>query len=154
MSSNRKVIAELKRIAKANGGQLKPADVVDAARSKDSVLHSKFEWNDGLAAERYRLWQARQLISVTVEYIPATESTTRVFVSLSPDRQTSGGGYRATVDTMTNAQHRAILLQDALDEMRRFQQKFAELRELAEVFAAMKQFTQRRSRKKSAEISQ
>lgn len=46
----------------AVGGVIHPADVVEAARDPGSAMHRQFEWNDGEAAEAYRLQQARALI--------------------------------------------------------------------------------------------
>lgn len=51
-----------------DAGQLTPALVVDAARDPKSVLHSLFEWDNTVAGERYREYQARTLIS-KVHYI-------------------------------------------------------------------------------------
>lgn len=48
-------------------GQLTPANVVEAARAEDHPLHSRFEWDNDVAAEKYRLNQARQLIRVVRE---------------------------------------------------------------------------------------
>lgn len=42
---------------------LTPAMVLDAAKSKNSPLHSFFEWDNENAGEQYRLWQARQYIT-------------------------------------------------------------------------------------------
>lgn len=136
---NAQVTAELHRIAEQHGGKLRPADVVKEARAKSSPLHSSFEWDDSEAAQRYRIWQARQLISVTVEYIGSGQESklTRVFVSLSPDRK-QGGGYRSISTVMDNASQRRTLMADAVEEMERFQQKYSDLKELAEVFAAMR----------------
>lgn len=54
----------------AAAGYLTPEAVVEAARSEDSPLHGRFEWNDSVAAERYRKDQARDLIrSVKVEFV-------------------------------------------------------------------------------------
>lgn len=138
MSNRDIVIAELKRIADDNDGLLRPNDIVDAARPKQSPLHSKFEWDDSEAAEKYRLWQARQLISVTVDYFGSDKRgmTTRVFVSLTPDRKY--GGYRSVETIMSDKDQRRQLLEDALKEMELFQKKYADVQELAEVFAAMK----------------
>lgn len=136
--SNRTVIGELQRIAQQHGGELHPADVVAAARPKNSILHSRFEWDDTEAAQRYRLWQARQLISITVEYTGTEDRPmlSRVFVSLKSDR-TEDGGYRSVQAVMSDPGSRAELLQDALEDMRRFQKKFKQLEELASVFKAM-----------------
>lgn len=63
-----KVGAELKRITEEYGA-LTPTNVVNEARSRSSILHDFFEWNNDDAADQYRLQQARNLInniSVTV----------------------------------------------------------------------------------------
>lgn len=152
--SNPAVVAELKRIAEENGGQLRPADVVDAARPLESPLHSRFEWDDNEAAQRYRLWQARQLIAVTVEYIGSGKEAilSRVFVSLTSDRR-DAAGYRTIESVMTDKDSRSELLADAMKEMETFQKKYAELKELATVFAEMRKVKQRRSnRRQSATV--
>lgn len=99
--SMRGYAAELERIRLAAGGLLRPADVVAAARDPKSPLHSHFEWDDGAAAEAYRLWQARQLIRAVVTIMPNQRGDlvqVRAYVSLPSDR--GGGGYRATVDVV------------------------------------------------------
>jgi ribosomal protein L3 len=146
--TNRIVIAELRRIAAKHRGVLEPAAVVKAARPKSSPLHSKFEWNNSAAAEGYRLWQARQLISVTVEYIGRGKEGTlqRVFVSLSTDRHRDGAGYRTMTSVVANKTHREQLLEDAVADMKRFREKYAQLKELAEVFAAMRKVRKKRVR--------
>jgi len=138
--SNGEIIAELHRIAAKHDGILEPADVVDAARSESSPLHSKFEWDDSVAAEKYRLYQARQLLIVTVDYIGTGKKATlqRVFVSLTTDRQQEGGGYRAMTTILADKSCRAQLLEDAFEEMRLFREKYAQLKELTEVFEAMR----------------
>ena len=135
------VIQELKRIAADNGGILTAENVVLAASDPQSPLHPKFTWDDTKAAHAYRLWQARQLISVTVEYIGRDDEQaepTRVFVSLTTDRKSEGGRYRQTAAVMRQKSLRAQLLADAMQEMERFQVKYARLKELAEVFEAMR----------------
>ncbi len=65
---------ELERIAKTNKGCITPQEVVASASNPESVLHDYFEWNDGEAAQHFRIIQARELIRsvkvvVTVEKI-------------------------------------------------------------------------------------
>jgi hypothetical protein len=138
---NNKTIAELKRIAKENGGLLKPEIVVREARPRSSPLHSRFTWNDTKAAQEYRLWQARQLIRVVVEVIDGIKGSHEVFVSLTSDRKASG--YRVMTDVLSNAQMRAMMLQDALDELEMFRDKYRRLKELATVFAAIRKVRKR-----------
>jgi hypothetical protein len=131
-----KVIAELKRIAEENDGLLQPETVVDEARPVSSPLHSRFEWDNTVAGEAYRLWQARQLIRVVVEVITQTGEKENVFVSLSSDRKESG--YRVMTEVLTDKQMRAQMLSDALAELECFRDKYKRLKELAAVFSAIK----------------
>jgi len=64
------VVDELTRIANKHNGLLRPADVIEAARPVGSPLHTRFTWDDTEAAHQYRLWQAREIIRVSVEYLP------------------------------------------------------------------------------------
>lgn len=133
-----KLIAkELKKIAKNNDGVLLPEHVVQSAKANNSPLHSRFEWDNSVAAHQYRLWQARQLIRVCVELIPGIATPTEVFVSLTPDRD--HGGYRIVTDVLSDDGMRAQLLADALADMNLFRVKYQRLRELANVFAAIDQ---------------
>lgn len=129
---------ELDRIAKEHGHILRPADVVEAARSKESILHSQFEWDDTEAAEQYRLSQARGLIRVIVEYSGPNDTgdSNRVYVSLKSDRAMEGG-YRTMVSVMSDVELRAQLLADAMADMESFRRKYNHLKELADVFSAM-----------------
>lgn len=134
------ITKELRRIAKSNGGVLQPVAVVAAARPKSSPLHNRFEWDDSTAAENYRIWQARQLIKVSIEQLPGVSCPTEVFVSLSSDRY-EAGGYRITTAVLSNEQQRAELLEDALAELNIFKLKYRRLTELARVFDAIESVT-------------
>ena len=148
MKTETEVVAELKRIATANGGILKPIAVVEAARSPDSPLHSRFQWDDTMAAHQWRLEQARQLIRVTVTLIGGTGDTPeRVWVSLREDQYQKEGGYRFLADVLSDDVLREQLLAEAKDDMDRFASKYAHLKELAEVFDAMAKVGSKRARK-------
>lgn len=141
---NTKVINELKRIAEASGGVLLPEAVVESARPARSVLHDQFQWDDSEAGKAYRLWQARQLISVSVELIDSNDPATlsKVFVSLAEDRR-AGVGYRSLVSVMSDDTMRERLLRDALAQMEFFEKKYQRLQELANVFKEIKRVKER-----------
>ena len=134
---NKSVIAELEDIRVENGGILKPEDVVERASDPSNVLHSRFTWDDTEAAQQYRLWQARHLIKICVTVLPNRSESTQVYVSLKSDR-IGDTGYRPVVDVLADVELRQQLLSDALEDLKRFQHKYAELKELAEVFDAAK----------------
>lgn len=79
-------------------GRLTPSSVVDAARDPASPLHAQFEWDDGVAAERYREIQARKLIGtfhlVVIEEHRIIEAVAYV---RDPDAQPREQGYVRTV---------------------------------------------------------
>jgi hypothetical protein len=61
----------LNKLSKKSKNRLTPKDIVDDAKKKDSPLHDYFEWDDSLAAQQYRIEQARHLlnhIEVTIVY--------------------------------------------------------------------------------------
>ncbi len=128
------ILEELTRIAEANRGVLLTQAVVEAARPQDSILHDQFTWNDGEAAEKYRLWEARHLISVVVnDYSDGKETLeSRVFVSLTPDRS-NGGGYRLMTKVLSDEEQRQQLMSDALHELEIFRSKYARLKQLSSV---------------------
>jgi hypothetical protein len=136
MITNSKVINELRRLTLRHKGILKPEIVVEAARNDKSALHSWFCWDDSAAAHRYRVWQARALLKVVVEYqsVNGDERPICVFQSLTTDR--GGGGYRETSVVMLDKGMRRQLLADALGDLQRFELRYQQLRELADVFAA------------------
>lgn len=128
---------ELELIRNKNGGILRPEDVVEFAKNPKTALHKKFTWDNDKAAHEYRLWQARELIRVSVNILPQNNKPFRVYVSLVDDRKNPGGGYRALVDVMMDGELREKLLEQAIKDMRGFQKKYKELKELASVFSVM-----------------
>jgi len=129
------IIAELERVkGAAPDGLLHAESVLEAARSADSPLHGRFEWDDARAAEGYRLGQARTLIAAAIIMEPRLGEPIRAYVSLTPDRA-NGGGYRGTGEVLDSAGLRRILLADALREIEVLARRYSTLHELASVWA-------------------
>lgn len=127
---------ELKRIRKQHG-ELTAEIVVDESRDEKSVLHNCFEWNDGIAAEKYRKHQARKLIG-SIEVIKVTgehkEIPVRAFANIEHE-------YKPMELIMQSRCLTDKLLDNALRELRAFQIKYANLKELAPVFEAIEKVT-------------
>ena len=110
-------------IAKKNGGILQVDAVLDEAKDESSPLHGHFEWDDSVAAEAHRRYQARVLIQRCKITIVESEPTTiRAFVSLQSDRE-AGGGYRMTTKVMDDAALREELMHDIRLTIARWNQK-------------------------------
>lgn len=145
---NKEAKAELQRLYKDSPTRtLRPERVVEFAKNPDTHLHKYFTWDDGEAAQAYRLLQARSLIRVAVVVLEETSEKVRAFVSLSPDRK-AGNGYRATVDVLDDEKMTAQLVEDAKAELNAFARKYHRLKDVAElrgVFEAIDQATTRRN---------
>jgi len=141
---------ELTQIYNEHNGRVPPEAVVEFARDENTALHAEFEWDDTEAAHQFRLEQARKIIRLNIEVLETPNGNVRmpVFVSLVSDRR-GGGGYRALTDVMSNAEMRAQLLQQAIDELQRVRRKYESLRELAPVFAALDRVARNASRRRN-----
>lgn len=138
-------LAELRRIAAANDSRLTPQAVVEAARPVASYFHSEFQWDDAIAGENWRIRTARQLIARVTIVIPTRDNINvrvRGYVNLTSDRYDEPQ-YRETRVVLADPILRAQLIQDALADMRRFETKYSELKELADIFSAMRRFKDR-----------
>lgn len=125
--------AELERIY-AQNGELDPAQVVEASRPKKAPLHDCFEWDDAIAAEKYREHQARHIIRSLVAYDESDDAAEpqRAYVSVQES-------YRPLEIVLASRDMSAELLQSAYRDMRTFETKYSELQELASVFDAMEE---------------
>jgi len=129
---------ELLLIKDQNNGFVDPAAVVDFARDETTALHSRFEWDDTEAAERYRIWQARMIIRMELVVVPSSEKPSKAFISLVADRRAeSDKGYRFMVDVLSNVDLREQMLKEARRDMLIFKRKYSQLKELANIFAEM-----------------
>ena len=136
---NQKRLQELENIKAAHGGILKPEAVVEYARDPNTALHSVFDWDDGSAADKYRLIQARSIIRVMVAPVEGMEEPVRVNVSIMEDRRQPGGGYRSLEQAMADPDTRRAVLRTAMIELTAFRKRYKALNELADVFASIEE---------------
>lgn len=144
----RQIQQELEGIASRNGNELRAEDVVEYARTHtSSALHSKFTWNVKEASYEYWLWQARQIIRLTIRVQPriTPDAPTRVYVSLVNDREKPGGGYRRLLDVLADPAMRRDLMAQALRELEVWRAKYREVKELSAIFDAMDQIKAKRA---------
>jgi len=131
------ILEELDKITRRHRGILRAEDVVKFAENPDTTLHGEFEWDDDEAAHKYRVFQARNIIRVTVTVIEETDTEHKAYVSLPSDQKKRGGGYRPLVSVLSNADRRAELLEQAKNELAVFKKKYKDLTELSKVFDAI-----------------
>lgn len=126
--------ADAQKVADEIGNEkITPQEMIEKARNEQSELHKCFEWNDTVAAEKYRLQQARVVLSMLV-FKPKTEEEqpVRIF-SLTTEKST----YQPTKLFLVQSDEYQDLLKRALAELETFKRKYSTLNELEEVFRAI-----------------
>lgn len=130
----------LNGISEREGG-ITAARVLDVSRNEDSLLHPCFEWDDSVAAEAHRLYQARKLVGnlvcAVIKENPKDDisKTTRAFVSVSPIAEK--GLFKPVAAALADVNDRQIVLENAKREAKSFRDKYSTLSEFAEVFTAI-----------------
>jgi hypothetical protein len=112
---------------------LTPRLVVDLARKPSHPLHSRFEWDDSIAGERYRESQARDLIqSVKIRFTRRNkqEADVRHFVSV---RREDGYSYMPIEDVAHDEITTQIVLRDMEREWRQLQAKYGHMKEFIQL---------------------
>lgn len=129
----------LEKIRKRNKDKmLLPQEVVDAARSSKSPLHSCFDWDDVTAANEARLERARMLIRCVIRVVKQKGNPEKMvlqYVNLTiPDE---GRGYVTTARVMSDEELRRRMIADALKGLEAWRKRHAMLSELQGIFDAI-----------------
>ena len=114
-------------------GSISAKAIVDASRPKDAVLHPCFEWDDTIAAEKWRERQAMKIVQHLVVVIDSQELETDS-ITVRAFGETRDGGYKSINVIMADPNDKDYLLSIALKELRAFQSKYKNLTELGGVF--------------------
>lgn len=121
------------------GLSVKPEEIVDKARDESTELHKCFEWDDTKAAEKYRVYQARQIVChLIVKEVNNEPQKQEVRFFYKTDSQE---GYKPTFYIMRNEDEYQKLLDRALSELKAFQKKYSTLKELDGLFDAINALT-------------
>lgn len=133
-----KVVKELESI----GEEVKPQQMIDYAKAhKNSELHKCFTWDNTVAADKYRLYEARQIQrNLIIRKLPTPENqeqqpkTIRLMM-----RTETTGGYKSIINIMRNEDEREKLLVMAKNELYAFERKYSTLAdtELRDVLIAI-----------------
>lgn len=133
-----KVVKELESI----GEEVKPQQMVDYAKThKKSELHKCFTWDNSTAADKYRLYEARQIqrnLIITRVPMPESQEQKPKTIRLMMRTETTGG-YKSIINIMRNEDEREKLLIMAKNELRAFERKYSTLAdtELKDVLIAI-----------------
>jgi len=128
--------AELTRIREQNG-ELTPEVVLMEARKHNNTLHAQFDWDDTVAAGKWRREQAAELIRVILIRDDGVENSQaiRAFVKLENTRSEP---YRPVVDVLADPEMRSRLLEKAHKELDAWTRRYTNLEEFAGLIKTIK----------------
>lgn len=113
------------------GESATPDQILEYAKSPDTELHKCFEWDDSVAAYRYRLQQARTVVCHLVVVSQAEREEPQKFRLL----QKTDDGYKPVKIIYQNKTEYEKLLEQARGELRAFKERYHMLVELDEILA-------------------
>lgn len=118
-------------------GQLNAKTLVDMNRAEDAPLHDAFEWNDGVAAEKYRESQATHIINCLITKHDGSSEPTRTFFKL----ERTDTSYEHIDIILRNEDMTLQLLNQAMTELKWFRKKYGSLKQLSKLFDAIDELT-------------
>lgn len=115
------------------GEEVTAEEVVNAARDESSELHKCFEWDNNVAAEKWRTQQARVLFTHLVIRKETEETKEATPIHLMYNN--GGSTYKSAPLIFSKPDEYQKLLKKAYAELHNFKMKYAMLKELKDIFA-------------------
>lgn len=147
----------LEKIEKDKGAATSE-DFLEYSRNEESETHEMFEWDDAVAAEKYRLRQSAQIINqlqIEITYEESKTTDTEIILNI-PDHTIKTSAYvnigdryskpseKATyvnvIDAMKDVDKRKQVLKNASDSLRSFKRTYQGFRELEKVMIEIDNF--------------
>ena len=113
-----------------------PANVVEAARPKKSVIHKLIEWDDETAANQFRLRQGRDILSsIHVRYeteAPTDQVPAYVVIKRAEVKGSGESVYESTHTALQQPVYRDNVICHALRDLLAWKRRYSAINELAE----------------------
>lgn len=131
---------EINRLSKKLHRGVRPHDLLESARDPASPLHAAFEWDNTVAAEKWRLSQA-SCILVSIEIVEKDDAGKDKFEPVRAFVRTQRGeekpSYQPIAEAMADSVTRAQVLKVAKAEAKSWAQRYKRYEEFANVVAAI-----------------
>lgn len=130
---------------------------LEYSRPEESETHSMFEWDDTIAAEKYRLAQSGRIINqLQIDVVRVGDSTpvnmdvkvertdliqkVSAFVNVSPRSTKASAVFNNTISAFNNETKRKAVLANALSDLESFEAKYKTFEELSGVMQSIGEF--------------
>lgn len=122
-----KVGKELEKIE--SKGELTRDAVLEYAKNKKSELHKCFEWDDKIAGEKFRLYQATNVLtSISIVYEEEPKRTTRMYVNIKNEKEKRE--YKNIISVLENDEEYKQLLDKAERDFVSYKEKYQSILQL------------------------
>lgn len=130
---------------------------LEYSRPEESETHSMFEWDDSIAAEKYRLSQSGRIINqLQIEIVRTGDSVpmqtsvevnngeliqkVSAFVNVMPKSTRGFATFNNTISALNDKVKRDAVLANAMSDLESFMEKYQTLDELSGVINSIKEF--------------
>ena len=136
----------IEELRKEHEDEYLPKVILEDSRPEDALLHPCFEWNDEIAAEKYRLQQSGNIIrNLTIVHVDNDQTPPKVLklrAYVSTNDGNDKANYQPITMALSNEVTRYQVLKNAVAELKRFEEKYKDMLTLAEILDAYgKKFT-------------
>ena len=118
-------------------GSLTPQNILDASRPKNALFHTLFQWDDTLAAEHYRLQQARTILN-NIEVTVVSDGSPKQINVYEVVKQQSNGQIYKSINSMT-LDDIDFIKQRTLKELTILKDKLSMYKEFSKVTSSLHQ---------------
>ena len=128
------VVGEVIEEIESRDGSVTREAFLDASRPDDSPTHSMFEWDDAIAAEKWRLDEARKIIvALQVTYEDESEFGTRstpAFINIKSERKAE---YVNVIDALSDQESRALIIERINRDLDQIIERNRHIEDLADI---------------------
>ena len=121
-------------------GEVTPKILVDDARPEGALMHPLFEWDDAIAAEKWRYRQAGKIMSelVTVKVsqdTPELDEPVRAFVTVK--QRNESASFRPIVTAMSQEETKQQVISNARFELEMYERKYRGIVDIVPILEEM-----------------
>ena len=116
--------------------------MLENSRQKTALLHKCFEWNDSLAAEKYRKAKRERLSEILLWLTLVNQKIKLPLERLSTLQKNEQKCFVSVKTALQDLEMRDEVLRNAISELSAFKQKYQNLKQLSKVLSAIDEVTE------------
>jgi len=122
-------------------GEYKAVDLLEKAKNKNHRLHNYFEWENDIAAEKYRVQQAGYMMRSVRVIIKTIDGPREVPYVISIRSEIDNKRkYTTIARVLNNENYRAQAIKEAMKALNSWKNKYSMYKELTPIFQAIDEF--------------